>query len=410
MTLLHAAQPLVLKPVSGGAPSRVFARQPILTAEKQVIAYELLFHFPGETAETNFESAMLSGIESLGSPVKSFLRCSREMILDRGVTLLPAGATVLELRSDVAADEEVLDACLLLRRLGYQISFEAENAEFSPVLDLADYVKVHAHLVPPGVRREIAQIAAGRGVLPIAGSVESEEEFHILAGEGFHYFQGYFFCRPAITPHTSIPASRANYVRLMAALGHEPFSWGSVEKIIEDEPSLCYRLMRLVNSGAYYTQREVTSIESALVIVGEQRFRNLAMMAVAAESGKRQPPELLVMAMQRARFCEMAAGFIEQHPGEQYLYGLLSLLHAILRMPMEDLADLMPVRRRVKAALLGEVNEVTSALDCLRLYEAGRWQACADRGEPYRLTLDQVSRLYMASLASAQAALHTNEA
>ena len=68
------------------------------------------------------------------------------------------------------------------------------------------------------------------------------------------------------------------------------------------------------------------------------------------------PPEILRMAFVRGRFCELAAGLCGLDPTEQYLLGLLSLLPAMLRMPMEELTPALPLREEIRRALEGEPN------------------------------------------------------
>ncbi len=83
-------------------------------------------------------------------------------------------------------------------------------------------------------------------------------------------------------------------------------------------------------------RQEVQSVQAALIAVGEEAFRRLATLAIASEMNAGQPVELLRMAFVRGRFCELASVFCGLHPTEQYLLGLLSLLPAMLQVPMKQ--------------------------------------------------------------------------
>ena len=77
-------------------------------------------------------------------------------------------------------------------------------------------------------------------------------------------------------------------------------------RLVKRDASLTYRLLRLVNSPICAMRQEVRSIESALLVVGEQTFRRIATLAITSELGADQPAEILRMAFLRGRFCELA--------------------------------------------------------------------------------------------------------
>jgi EAL and modified HD-GYP domain-containing signal transduction protein len=145
---------------------------------------------------------------------------------------------------------------------------------------------------------------------------------------------------------------------------------------LKRDPSLTYRLLRLVNSPMCAMRQEVRSIQAALLAVGEDAFRRMAMLAIASELNSGQPAEILRMAFVRGRFCELAAGICALDSTEQYLLGLLSLLPAMLRLPMAQLAPALPLREKIHQALLGEDNAERALLHWLECHEYGDWSTC----------------------------------
>jgi EAL and modified HD-GYP domain-containing signal transduction protein len=149
-----------------------------------------------------------------------------------------------------------------------------------------------------------------------------------------------------------------------------------LSRLVKRDTSLTYRLLRLVNSPTYGLHQEVRSIESALLVVGETAFRRIATLAIASELNADRPPEILRMALVRARFCEQAAGLCALDPTEQYLLGMLSLVPAMLQVPMEELTPALPLRGEIRDALQGTVNPEGSLLKWLEAHERGDWGAC----------------------------------
>ena len=55
---------------------------------------------------------------------------------------------------------------------------------------------------------------------------------------------------------------------------------------------------------------------------------------------------------------------------------MLSLLPAMLRLPMEKLAPALPLREEIREALQGKANSERSLLQWLESHEHGDWDAC----------------------------------
>jgi EAL and modified HD-GYP domain-containing signal transduction protein len=129
------------------------------------------------------------------------------------------------------------------------------------------------------------------------------------------------------------------------------------------------------------------------------------MLAIASELNTGQPPEILRMAYVRGHFCELVAGQCALDPTEQYLLGLLSMLPAMLRLPMEELAPSLPLRNEIREALLGKANSTRILLQWLESHEQGDWTACDAILDTNKLNGEKVVRCYGEAVVWAEAAL-----
>jgi len=141
----------------------------------------------------------------------------------------------------------------------------------------------------------------------LAEKVETREEFVATKAAGFIYFQGYFFRRPEVLHAKDIPANGLNYLRLLRAVSQQEIDVREIELIIKQEASVCYRLLRYLNSAAFGIQNEVHSIRHALTLLGEREVRRWIRLVATLTAGEKRSSELLVSAMVRARFCELLA-------------------------------------------------------------------------------------------------------
>jgi EAL and modified HD-GYP domain-containing signal transduction protein len=212
--------------------------------------------------------------------------------------------------------------------------------------------------------------------------------------EGFTLFQGYYFCRPVVIENRDIPANRLVQLEILAATLEFPMNVQRVSALVKRDPSLTYRLLRMVNSPMYATHKKVTSIQDALMLIGDDMFRRLAMLATACELKGNQTSELLRMAFLRGRFCELAAPASGQDPTEQYLLGILSLIPAMLSLPMEFVVKALPLRNELRDALLGHNNTERAVLDLLVGHEMANWGRCEDLAGAAGLQVEDMPQLY----------------
>ena len=133
----------------------------------------------------------------------------------------------------------------------------------------------------------------------------------------------------------------------------DPLDLKKLRPLVERDPSLVYRVLRFVNSPICALREPVTSIESAILLLGDVAFRRIATLAIQCGFNQNQSPELLNMALLRARFCAGASHLCGLDPDEQYLLGMLSLLPPMLGVPMELILPGLPLREPIQNALAG---------------------------------------------------------
>jgi EAL and modified HD-GYP domain-containing signal transduction protein len=247
----------------------------------------------------------------------------------------------------------------------------------------------------------------GESVALVAEKIETQEEYKQACTEGFTLFQGYYFCRPVLMENRKIPANRISHIEIMQALRSDVVDLRKLTRLLKCDASLTYRLLRLVNSPMCAIRQEVRSIHAALLAVGEDAFRRIATLAIASELNSGQPTEILRMAFVRARFCEMASASCALDPTEQYLLGMLSLLPAMMRLPMELLAPELPLRDEIREALMGASNPERILLQWLEFHERGEWAECDAITQQNGLNEDELVASYAEALMWAESALQS---
>lgn len=369
------------------SPTRYLARQPILDAEGRVVAYELLFRsaavsvFDGTgdaASQTMIDNAVIYGLEKLTAGLPAFINCTAATLSKEYILLLKPSSTVLEVLEDVEVTEDVVKDCIRLRQKGYKIALDdfTYSPSLDPLIEIADFIKMDFRSTPAADRQTLISALTHFKGQYLAEKVETRAEYEEAAQEGFTLFQGYYFCKPALIRKKAVPSNHLVHLRLVRQLQEDPLDVHALDEIIKSEPALAYRMFQYVNSAACGIRQEVTSITAALLLIGETLFRHMATLAVTVELNKGPSPEILRMAILRARFCEIAARFCALEPSEQYLLGLFSLLDAMLQISMEEALAPLSLPAPIQAALLGKQNNYRSALAWLESHEHGDFARC----------------------------------
>lgn len=396
---------------------RYLARQPILDMRGRLHGYELLFRnepgtcfaWDGDRAtRTMLDNSVVFGLEKLTGGALAFVNCTEESLTEALVDVLPASMTVLEVLEDLEPTPALVSACRRLKKAGFRIALD--DFTWKPGVDrlveLADYVKIDFLAVGVCERKTLLERLSRRAIALIAEKVETGEQFKMACEEGFTLVQGYHFCRPEMLRNRTIPANRLSQIEILRALQDESVDLRNISRLVKRDASLTYRILRLINSPAYAVQQEVTSVESALVVIGEDAFRRVATLAITSDLNAGQHQEVLRMALVRGRYCELAARVCGLNPTEQYLIGMLSLLPAMLRIPMDKLTPSLPLREEIRQALNDADSPARGLLAWVIANEQGDWTLCSQIARRWSLDPTQMQRCYAQAIVWAESVLN----
>jgi c-di-GMP-related signal transduction protein len=385
------------------------ARQPILGVDEQVFGYELSFQqSPQDQAVSEnaqretcaiVDTLNVIGLGVLCDERRAFIDCTHDMLLMEYFALLPSGV-VLEVQKSVPADAAVTAVCEQLKEAGYMMALDdfGPNDPRESLIQYADFIKVDIRKNSP---EEVATLVARHGRNPcqlLAQSVDSRQDFGTAKNQGFTQFQGYFFRETRHLRARNIPANQATYLRLLQAISKSDLDLGEIEDLIKHEPSLCYRLLRYLNSPLLETHSPVLSIRHAFNLLGERELARWIRMACTLAMGHGKSSDLTLSSLVRARFCELIAQKIKHCESDLFLMGMLSLMDAMLEVPIGVVIERLPLDRDVKAQLLcgktGNRTPLSPIYDLMLARESGDWESVTKLGKQLNLSLVHVAASY----------------
>lgn len=370
-------------------PVRYTARQPILAANEKVIGYELLFRSgvenyfkcsdPNDATRSVIDVSSLQGLDVLCDKLLAFINCTRDVLLNGDITILPPDKVVVEILETVEPDALVQQACRRLKAAGYKIALDDFTIDDprATLADLADFIKVDLKQTPLEDAASIVKKYRGSSCQMLAEKVETRAEFVAAKNAGFKFFQGYFFRKPEPVKARVVASSRASSLRLLQELSKPELNLLEVEDAIKTHATLCFRLLRYLNSAAFAFCERIHSVRHALMILGDDELRRWCRLAVTLELTQNRPSDLVLSALVRARFTEWLGAKIEHGDADLFLLGLLSLMDSILGMPMEQVVESLPIHEQIRAVLLHEKSDLSPIYELVLAMEAGEWDETA---------------------------------
>jgi len=384
---------------------RYVARQPIFDREEKVFGYELLFRdglenaFTGDNDEASratLDRSLLMGLDVLCDGRRAFVNCTRDTLIKGLVTLLPSTITVVEILESVPSDPDVIAACQSLKDAGYLIALDDYVADDprEALAEIADIIKVEMQLTTEEQRLALIKRFGPTRCRLLAEKIETHAEFVRARDQGFVYFQGYFFRRPEMMNTHDMPANRMNYLRMLQEVSRPDLDSGALEKLIKAEASVCYRLLRYLNSAIFGFKSEIHSVRHALSMLGERDVRRWVRLVAAVGAGQETTSDLVLSALVRARFGELLSARVPHGDSDLFLLGLLSLIDAMLEMPMEEVLEKLPLDHETKAVLLGQPSQLRPVYQLMLARESGEWAASAELSRSLHLDADDVAGFY----------------
>lgn len=361
-------------------------RQPILDRSQSLYAFELLFRSKSgdkpeaadkavAVAEAILDSFSAFGMEAIFGRYAGFIHCTAAFLQSDAIEQLPPEKAVLELAGATVADEAVFKRCAELKGKGFRLAlddFQGITKANQGFLDLVDIVKVNIKgRSEETIRQVVAQIK-DRKVVLLAEQVETREAFHCCLELGFNLYQGYFFFQGERIAGKRFTTSQAAIMQVLGVLQGET----DVNRIVEAfkrNPTLSVGLLRLTNSASTGLRHEITSIRSAVVLLGQMQLQRWLLFLLVTEKGHTREGRQTVLIHQaaaRAKLMELLAASDktrDDYSESAFITGMVSVMGALLGMEMDFLAKSLNLAQEVREALLERKGVLG---DLLNLVEA----------------------------------------
>lgn len=371
-------------PILGAAQPVHVGRQPIYHRTGDVAAYELLFRADAGAVDASDRSSFATsrvivaafsdfGVEALVGNHPCFVNVTREFLVGDLPLPFEPGRVGIEVLADIEVDDAVRDGVEALARQGFQIAVDQSGtgAGQEVLLPYATHAKIDM-LVDDEATINIAlsRCALYPHVQLIAERLESPAAVDTATALGFQLLQGHALGRPRALTATALGPLRLRRIHLLVELNKADVDLDRVVSMVQTDPGLALRVLRLVNSAASGTRRTVSSIAEAVMLLGTRQLQQWVTLMVIADITEGDEAAL-TSAATHARLCRLVAERRRLNGDTAFTAGLLVAVSDLFGLPVADLAAELPLAAELREALIAGTGALADVIGTVHVYRAG---------------------------------------
>jgi len=308
------------------------------------------------------------------------------------------------------ADADTLAHAARLRELGLRIVLDHNDAGpwLESLLPVADGAVFRMGFCAPDeialFARTVTRLRPGLALW--AWEVGTHDDFELARKVGCSAFAGGFVTRREDWKGRSLSPHGLRLASLLERL-RRGVETQEIAEILKHDLALAYRLLRYVNAAAWGLNHHITSVEQAIVLLGQQPLQRWVSMMLMG-SAREEPGAAVVMeaALVRARFLELLGAHRgERDPAAQlFVLGLFSMLDVALKMPMDEAIRPLKLSEPMQDALLHLRGPMAPYLELALAFERGDAQRIKSFADVLGVDLGELNRLQFEALDWVQAA------
>jgi len=345
-------------------------RQPILDANRETFAYELLYSDASlgsfikqeshKTAELLKSALTKFGVKTLLGAHKAFIKIDKKFLMHETIYTIPIGRFIFSIEANIEIDDSVVQRVVDLHKKGYVLAINDTyinhdvHQNISTILRYISYIKIDIK-----TEENNLILLEPYKIKKIFTEVESCRMYEKAKSFNYTYLQGYFFSKPKISEQKSLNPIYMEAVGLCNLL----MSNAKIDKVVaafENVPKISLQVLKFINSSYFTFHYHISSIKQVLTLMGREHLAQLLMLLLYSSSFEKRSESgspLMRLVKSRSELMVEVAKKITQEEsealaGKAHFVALISLMDALLNLSMETILNQLSVEEEIKEALL----------------------------------------------------------
>ncbi len=274
-----------------------------------------------------------------------------------------------------------------LRQRGLSVGLfrQPANPAFAELFPLPDVFAIDIESQPPETIRDFSAAMRTRDkTLPLqlfAGRVNTLDEHRFCHQWHFDFFHGRFALTTAKPTEEGTADPHKIQLLHLLRLAQGDAETAEIVAAMKQDPLLAFRILRYLNSPVLGLNHKIDSLAQALTILGRQRLtRWLSVLLFTVREPNFGDWLMVESALTRGQLMELLGAQVMPNESRDSLFltGIFSCLDKLLRRPLPEILDDMPLSEAVRSALLERsgpyapllaVAEASDAFDLPRMHD-----------------------------------------
>jgi EAL and modified HD-GYP domain-containing signal transduction protein len=399
----------------------LIGRQPILNADNELFAYELLYRdierdnvIPDNRSATSsvlVHTLNQFGLKQILGQLPAFIKVDGAFLMQDMIYSIPKDQFVLALFDDVTLSNAIIERITYFYNEGYRFAINDTAlsnetlTSFKSVLKYISYCKIDTQrtdLDDLNTRSAIAHLN-DLEILCIATKVETHKAYHTCVDMGFRYFQGYYFSRPKLMTHKVFDADQASVMKIWKLIvADTPIR--DIADAFEINPAISAQLLSYMNSASFHFKAPIRSIQQVLTLLGRMPLMQWLLLTINAR-GMSSPQEQMPLQLLLINRIETMLGLFKLIPDkgaiterEVHFVGLLSCIDILMNIPLTTVLEELNVDPEIKDALLEQKGLLGELLKAARSIEHFNMDALETFLQQHDIPVDDVLNLTLQTI------------
>lgn len=349
------------------------ARQPIVSIDEKLEAYEIMYLDSNKEAMDHSRSASASVINSVLnkfgtkeflSEHKAFIKVDEKFLMSDLILTIPNDIFTLSLFQEIIITERVIERVEQLHEKGFSLAIDntdltRENIlRYKKIMDKLSYFKINIYADMGLEDKDLIIELQDHHVQIVATNIEDEHQYQTSKDLECDLFQGYCFSKPQVLENAKFDPSHFNVLKLYNMLINDT-NIDEITSEFEKNHALTLQLLQFINSAHFHFKTKISSVHHILTLVGRQPLSQWLMLMIYSKSVTKNDkvPPLMLMVKNRTELMQNLLKTLKPDVksnalGEAYLVGVLSLISTIFNARLEDILEHIQISDISKNALL----------------------------------------------------------
>lgn len=287
-------------------------------------------------------------------------------------------------------------------------------------IDLADIIKVD--FIQNSVD-EIIKLSTRekfKDKILLAEKVENENMHYLATKLNYKFFQGYYYARPIVHKGNYISVNIKSCLNILKELSSSKINSDDsidmvdllkVSKLIEKDPALTYKIIRIANSQRVNLFVKIDSINTAVTLLGYKKLSKwikIIMFQDAKVRGNKKKAlnvEVMKTIVVRTIFME---NLLKDNPrlkdllGETILASMIDMFDILFDMTMKEVVESLELSNQIAGAVLNGEGPIHNLLEIVKSYENGDWDKFKKLCDLNNLNYESIAAIYLNAVQASQ--------